>query len=128
MKLYVETDGEDTAFTAKLMEVTPEGRAYHIRSSITTIGAELPEGERYQPGSTVEVSVDMWDIAYTIGKGSRIRVDISSSDFPLYNIHSNYAGLWSVQTKVRTAKQTVRMGADCLSCVILPLENGGAVI
>lgn len=128
VKLYVETDGEDTAFTAKLMEVTPEGRAYHIRSSITTIGAELPEGERYQPGSTVEVSVDMWDIAYTVGKGSRIRVDISSSDFPLYNIHSNYAGLWSVQTKVRTAKQTVRMGADCLSCVILPLENGGAVI
>lgn len=120
VKLYVGTDGEDTAFTAKLMEVTPEGKAYHIRSSITSIGAELAEGERYEPGSTVEVTVDMWDIAYTVGKGSRIRVDISSSDFPLYSIHSNYAGLWSEQTKVRAAKQTVRMGGACPSCIVLP--------
>lgn len=123
VNLFVATDGEDTAFTAKLMEVTPQGKAYHIRSSITTIGAELLEGQRYEPGSIVEVSIDMWDIAYTVKAGSRIRVDISSSDFPLYNIHSNYAGLWSVQTSVRAAKQTVRTGGAYPSCVSLPVAD-----
>lgn len=37
VRLFVESDCEDTAFTAKIMEVTPEGKAYNIRSSIATL-------------------------------------------------------------------------------------------
>ena len=39
--LNVSTDVDDTAFTAKLMEVFPDGRAYNIRGGITTIAADL---------------------------------------------------------------------------------------
>lgn len=42
VRLFVESDCEDTAFTAKIMEVTPEGKAYNIRSSIAT----LEQGKR----------------------------------------------------------------------------------
>lgn len=42
--LNVSTDVDDTAFTAKLMEVFPDGRAYNIRGGITTIAADLPGG------------------------------------------------------------------------------------
>ncbi len=123
VELFVATDGEDTAFTAKIMEVTMDGKAYHIRSSITTIGGERKDGQSYEPGTAVPVAIDLWDIAYTVQAGSRIRVDISSSDFPLYNIHSNYAGQWSEQTKVRTARQTVYTGGAYPSRVTLPLAE-----
>lgn len=107
--LFVASDAPDTSFSAKLMEVTPKGEAYNIRSSITTIGSE---NEKYIPGTPTTVNIDMWDVAWTIGKGSRIRLDISSSDFPQYSVHSNYPGIWSQSQTTKKAKQTVYFSKD----------------
>lgn len=86
---------------------------------------DVPEQEKteagtYELGSTAEVQIDMWNIVYTLPKGSRIRVDISSSDFPQYHVHSNQKGLWSAQKKNKVAHQTIQMGGVHASCVILP--------
>lgn len=121
--LKVRTDVDDTAFSAKLCEVFPDGRAYNIRSGITTIAADLPEGVNYQPGEKTEVCVDFWDIVWTVQPGSRLRLDVSSSDFPQYAAHSNYAGIWSDQTKSRIAHQTICTGDE--GCYIeFPLADG----
>ena len=98
------------------MEVTPEGKAYNIRSSIATLEQGKTEAGAYEPGSVAEVQITMWNIVYTIPKGSRIRVDVSSSDFPQYHVHSNQKGL---ENKI--AHQTIHMGGEAASCVILPL-------
>ena len=120
VRLQVKTDVEDTAFSAKLCEVFPDGKAYNIRSGITTIAADLPEGASYIPGEQTEVSVDFWDIVWTIQPGSCLRLDISSSDFPQYAVHSNYAGIWSDQDKSRIAHQVICTGSgEC--CLELPL-------
>lgn len=120
VRLQVKTDVEDTAFSAKLCEVFPDGRTYNIRSGITTIAADLPEGASYIPGEQTEVSVDFWDIVWTIQPGSCLRLDISSSDFPQYAVHSNYAGIWSDQDKSRIAHQVICTGSgEC--CLELPL-------
>lgn len=121
VRLFVESDCEDTAFTAKIMEVTPEGKAYNIRSSIATLEQGKTEAGAYEPGSVAEVQITMWNIVYTIPKGSRIRVDVSSSDFPQYHVHSNQKGLWSEKTENKIAHQTIHMGRKAASCVILPL-------
>lgn len=105
--LFVSTDAEDTAFTAKLMEVTQDGKAYNIRSSITTIAADI---ENYKSNTIVEVCINMWDIAWTIKKDSRIRLDISSSDFPQYAIHSNYPGVWACSDRIKKANQSIYYG------------------
>ena len=110
--LKVRTDVDDTAFTAKLCEVFPDGRAYNIRSGITTIAADMPENKTYLPGEYVNVCVDFWDIVWTIQPGSCIRLDISSSDFPQYCIHSNYAGVWADQAKTRLAHQVIYTGDE----------------
>lgn len=119
--LAVRTDAEDTAFTAKLMEVFPDGKAYNIRSSITTIAADLPAGARYTPGGEAEVCVEMWEIAWTISPGSRLRLDLSSSDFPQYAVHSNTAGPWADQAETRVAHQTVIFGEK--SFVEIPVQK-----
>ncbi len=120
VKLYVSSDCEDTAFTAKVMEVDADGNAYNIRSSITTIAADLPAETSYVPGTPVEVEVAMWDILYTLPAGSRLRVDISSSDFPQYHIHCNYRGNWATQTKMRRAHQTILCGEEFPSALLVP--------
>lgn len=115
VSLYIRSDCEDTAFTAKLMDVMPDGTAYHIRSSITTVAQSLPEGAVYLPGDAAEATLSMWEIAYTVKAGHRLRLDISSSDFPQFHIHSNYPGLWSEQTRTRTARQSILTGEDAPS-------------
>lgn len=123
VNLYVVSDCEDTAFTAKVMEVDSNGKAYNIRSSITTISKDTPQAENYVPGTPRQVTVEMWDILSTLSKGSRLRVDISSSDFPQYNIHSNYAGNWAQQKKSRVAHQQILCGEKYPSALMLPVIN-----
>ncbi len=109
--LRVASDCEDTAFTAKLMEVKKDGKAVNIRSSITTIAADNGDGV-YRPGDPVQVIVEMWDIAWLVEEGSRLRLDISSSDFPQYAVHTNYPGIWSEQEKCRIAHQSIFCGGE----------------
>lgn len=120
VRLKVATDGEDTAFSAKLCQVFPDGKAYNIRSGITTIAADLPEGKTYVPGEQTEVCIDFWDMVWTVAPGCRLRLDISSSDFPQYAVHSNYAGIWSDQAKTRVAHQTIFTGCS-ETCLELPV-------
>lgn len=70
-------------------------------------------------------AMEMWDIAWRLQKGSRIRVDISSSDFPQYSIHSNYAGIWSRQEKTRVAHQVIHCGGTYASRLEIPVLDEG---
>ena len=123
VSLWVSSDAEDTAFTVKLMEVMEDGTAYNIRSGVTTLacGRTAEAAEEYQPGSVVELKVTLWDIGWQMKGGSRLRLDISSSDFPQYHIHGNYSGVWSVQTGSKCARQKIYCGRQYPSCVELPI-------
>ncbi|OZG61280.1 hydrolase [Bifidobacterium lemurum] len=123
VELYVSSSAADTAFTAKLMCVDPDGTARNYRSSITTLALDDPDTPDYMPGGVRRVSVDMWDICWKVPAGSRIRCDISSSDFPQYSVHTNTAGLWSAQSEAVTARQTIHMGATTPSAVVLPIAT-----
>ena len=123
VKLTVSTDVDDTAFVAKIMEVAADGKAYNMRTGITTLGYrnQSDECQTYTPGDKVTITIDTWDLAWKIQKGSRIRIDLTSSDFPQYSVHSNYAGCWAKQEKVRKAQETVYFGKDAESYIRLPI-------
>ncbi|MEH7097164.1 CocE/NonD family hydrolase [Neobacillus vireti] len=126
LQLYVSSEAKDTAFTAKVMEIHEDGRSYNIRGSIGTLAyRKNDESSRllYEPGDIVEVHLDMWDISWRLKAGSRLRVDISSSDFPQYSIHSNHEGIWSLQESAKAVNQTLHFGGDCKSRLILPIEG-----
>ncbi len=117
-ELFVSSTAPDTAFTAKLMEVAPDGTTCNIRGSIVSLAYDKP----YTPGETRKVTLRMWAVAWRVAAGSRLRLDVSSSDFPQYAAHSNYAGLWSAKTRAQTAVQTVFTGESAPSRLLLPLE------
>lgn len=119
LELFVKSDCEDTAFTAKVMQVNQAGVAYNIRSSIATIEQGSIDGENYVPNTVVKVVIEMWDVCYTIKKGEKLRLDISSSDYPNYHIHSNYRGVWGKQTKQKLANQTLLSGERYPSAITI---------
>lgn len=123
LHLTVASDAEDTSFTGKVIEVLPDGRAVNIRDSITSLAyrnnAEVPQ--LYNPGEPVEVELHYWPIEWTVKKGSRLRLDISSSDFPKYHAHPNRAGNWAEIADVRKAIETLFAGQGVESYMELPL-------
>ena len=110
--LEVASSAPDTAFTAKLIEMFADGRTFNIRDSATSLayrnGAETPQD--YTPGERVSVSLDFWPIAWRTQPGSRLRLDVSSSDFPKFHAHTNRAGNWAAQTGADLAEQVVYGG------------------
>ncbi len=118
--LDVSSTAPDTAFSAKLIEVFPDGRAYNIRDSITTLAyrnkAQTPQD--YTPGEKLSVTIDFWPIMWRLQPGSRLRLDVSSSDFPKFHAHTNRAGPWEQQTGADLAQQTIYGGY-----VELPIER-----
>ncbi|MEK0279615.1 CocE/NonD family hydrolase [Bifidobacterium mongoliense] len=124
VELYVSSSAEDTAFTAKLIGVDPDGTARNYRSSITTIAMDEPDAPAYRPGDVRKVTVEMWDICWDLPAGSRLRCDVSSSDFPQYAVHTNTAGLWSEQDHAVVAHQRIHCGGSTPSCVVLPVTAG----
>jgi len=122
--LFVSSDADDTAFTIKLMEVFENGEAYNIRNGVTTLAYRNGSESRvsYTAGEIVEAEIICWDVAWLLKKGSCLRLDVSSSNFPEYAVHPNVAGVWSEIIETKPAKQTIYFGSDYPARVTLPLN------
>jgi len=122
-KLYAASDSSDTAFIVKFMDVFPDGIAYNLRTAATTLGFRngAPERLSYSPCEVAEFGISAWDIAWTVKKGHRIRIDVTSSDFPQYALHCNYAGPWADQTQYKTACQKIFLGGETPSYIEFPV-------
>jgi putative CocE/NonD family hydrolase len=121
--LSIASDAEDTAFTVKIMEIHPDGNAYNIGDGITSLAYrnDAARPRHYKPGNIVNLCIELWTIIWRIPKGSGIRLDISSSNFPAYHIHPNVTGIWAEQSTVKVATQTVFWGKDFKSYVEIPI-------
>lgn len=122
--LAVASTADDTAFTAKISEVFPSGEAYNIADGISSLAYRNGSAEAltYEAGETVEAELTLWPIAWRLQPGSRLRLDVSSSNFPAYYPHANRAGNWALQAEPAQAVQTVRWGGQWQSRIELPVE------
>ena len=122
--LFVSTDVEDTAFTYTISEVDANGVAHNIRNGLLTLAYRndryAPAVYDYVPGEIVEMEIESLPIVWTVSAGNRIRVDISSSDFPEFTSHTNTVGNWAEQTETKIANQTIYVGGEHASSITLP--------
>ena len=122
--LKVSTDADDTAFAFTLSEVTPSGEAYNMRTSIATLGYRdglLKPRVEYRKGTTVVLEIEALPMMWTVKAGNSLRLDIKSSQFPEYAVHSNTAGVWAEQARTVVARQTVFVGGEDGSRVVFPV-------
>ena len=122
VSLEVISSAPDTSFMVRLSEQFDDGRTVNIADSASSI---LLRGEsetilKYTPGSKVVLTFRMCDIFWQLKKGSRLRLDISSSNFPMYHLHPNKVGIWSAIEDWDKANQVVCYGSE-KSAVYLPI-------
>ncbi|MDH3305972.1 MAG: CocE/NonD family hydrolase [Acidimicrobiia bacterium] len=121
--LYAASSSTDTDFTAKLVDVWPDGRAIHIAEGI--IRARHRNGfdgvEFLEPGEVQSYTIELASTSNVFLSGHRIRVEISSSNFPRFDRNLNTGGSIATGTEMETADQTVLHTADYPSHILLPI-------
>lgn len=118
--LYASSSAIDTDFAVRLSDVFPDGRAIQIQSGI--LRARYREGldrpMALTPHECSRFEIDMWATANRFRAGHRIRIDISSADFPRFDRNSNLGGEPGSSV---VAEHTVWRDADHPSHVLLPI-------
>ncbi len=113
--LEVSSDCPDTAFFVRADIVRPDA-TWYMRDTIITLCDTLGE---YTPDKRVLLKFTLDPVAWKLRTGERLRFDISSSNFPTYNAHSNTAEPWYEAARTRVAKNTIYMDGTSF---ILPVR------
>ena len=89
--LFASSSARDTDFTGKLVDVHPDGRAEILTDGIlrARYRESMSEPQLLEPGEIYELRIDLWATANVFRAGHRIRLDISSSNFPRFDRNTN---------------------------------------
>jgi putative CocE/NonD family hydrolase len=107
--LYVATNQRDTDFTAKLVDVFPDGYARNLTDGILRLRYRnsLDRPEPVRPGAVYEITLDAGLASNEFLKGHRIRVEISSSNFPRFDRNPNTGAPIAGETHLVKANQII---------------------
>jgi putative CocE/NonD family hydrolase len=127
--LYVSSSAVDTDFTAKLIDVYPPNPDYplgfdlNIGDSITRMRYRnsLASAELMKPAQIYEVDIHLYPTANVFAKGHRIRLDISSSNFPRFDVNPNTGEPLQQHRRMIPADNTVYHEAKRSSHIVLPV-------
>jgi uncharacterized protein len=95
LTLFVSSSARDTDFTGKLVDVAPDGTATILTDGIlrTRYRDSHEHPSLLEPGEIYEIQVDMWATANLFAVGHRIRLEVSSSNFPRFDRNTNTGGI-----------------------------------
>ena len=124
LTLYASTDAPDTDFTAKLVDVCEAGDcAIGLTDGIARARYRnsTDAADFITPGEPTEYRIDLWATSNVFKKGHRIRVEVSSSNFPRFDRNPNTGEEPWKATEMRPALQTVWHTAQLPSRITLPI-------
>ena len=121
--LYATTDGPDTDWTAKLVDVSPTGYAKNLCDGIirARYRDSFSEPSLLELNKTYEYEIDLSATGNVFMKRHCIRVEISSSNFPRFDRNPNTGNTFGLDTKLRQAHQTVHHSRQHPSHIVLPV-------
>ena len=121
--LHAASDALDTDFTAKLVDVYPDGRAINLCDGIQRARTRGGAGTQrlLKPGKVEVFEIDLWVTSNLFARGHRIRVEIASSNFPRFDRNPNTGQDFGTDTVLKPAKQTVWHSGVYPSHLVLPV-------
>jgi putative CocE/NonD family hydrolase len=123
--LYISSSVKDTDFSVKLVDVAPDGTAINVQ--VGFLRARYREGRDKQvfmePGEVYRVPVSLNDIAYYFEPGHRLRVQVTSSDFPSFDRNLNTGGPNYNETEWITADNVIHHSGEHASYIVLPVSR-----
>ena len=125
-KLYVASDCPDTDFTVKLSDVYPDGRSMLLTDGIlrARFRKSFEQESFLEPGSVYELTVDLWCTSIVFNPGHKIRVAVSSSNFPRFDPNPNTGRPLRADKQTRVATNTLHLSRRYPSHIVLPVYNG----
>ncbi|MBI4763487.1 MAG: CocE/NonD family hydrolase [Deltaproteobacteria bacterium] len=123
LHLFASTSVRDTDFTAKLINVYPNGAAYNLAEGQirARYRKSLLKPELVTPGEVVEYIIDLAATSVLFRKGHRIRLDITSSNFPRIDRNMNTGNPFAQDAKGIPAMQTIFHESAYASYIDLPV-------
>jgi putative CocE/NonD family hydrolase len=126
--LYVSSSARDTDFTFMVMDVHPDGKAYNLTDNIQRMryrnGYDKPPAWM-SPGKVYKVTFQPIDTSNYFAPGHRLRIAVSSSNFPHFDRNLNTGGNNYDETKGVVAHNAVHHGSAYPSRVTLTIIPGG---
>ena len=120
--LFAATSGRDTDWIVKLCDVHPDGTTYSVCDGV--LRASMRDGRSRQlvaPHAIIRYEVSLWSTAMLFKAGHRIRVLITSSDFPRYDRNPNTGELAHSAIRLEPALQKIYLDSEHASHIILPV-------
>jgi putative CocE/NonD family hydrolase len=129
VELWVSSTARDTDFTAKLLDVYPpspdypEGYALNLTDGIlrAKFRESWEETTLMEPGEVYRVTVQLFPTSNLFVKGHRIRIDVSSSNFPRFDVNGNTGENPAVSAVKLPAQNSVYHDAERPSNILLPV-------
>lgn len=122
-RIFAASSARDTDFTAKLVDVFPDGRALIVCEGI--LRARYREGldrpKPLQPGTVCPMEIELGHTAVNFHPGHRIRLEISSSNAPRYDVNPNTGSEIATERTRVPARQRILHGKDAPSALVLPV-------
>jgi putative CocE/NonD family hydrolase len=121
--LQVSTTAPDTDFTVKLVDVFPDGHARNLCDGILRLRYRegLDKVRLAKPGTVYPITVEAGVTSNVFRAGHRIRVEVSSSNFPRFDRNPNTGRPVADERELRAARQTVYHGKVRPSHLLLPV-------
>jgi hypothetical protein len=123
LDLYVSTSAVDTDFTGKLVDVSPDGFAQNLTEGILRMryrnSQEKPE--LANPGETYHITLDLWATSNVFFAGHKLRLEVSSSNFPRFDRNMNTGEEQARATRMNKATNVVYHDKAHPSALIVPV-------
>lgn len=125
--LYAASSALDTDFTAKLIDVFPDGRAIHLAEGIIRARHRfgMDRAELLEPGEVTQYHIQLAPTSNVFKVGHRLRLEISSSNFPRFDRNLNTGENMATGTRMQIAHQTILHTQEYPSHILLPVIPAG---
>ncbi|MCU1641932.1 MAG: peptidase [Nocardia sp.] len=128
VKLWASSTAPDTDFVARLEVVSPDGTSVNLNNGIlrAAFRDSLSDPSLLVPGRPYQFTIKIWPTSYQFKAGDRIRIAVTSSDYPQYAPNPNTGDRFGDNARTQPATQTIYKDAAHPSSVRLPIIPAGA--
>jgi len=124
-KVFVSSSARDTDLSVRLSDVYPDGRSMLMSDGILRLRyrESLEKPVPLEPGKVYEVTVDLWSTSLVFNTGHRIRVAVTSSNHPRFDVNPGTGQPWTEGGEHTTQTNRIYCDAARPSCILLPVAK-----
>jgi putative CocE/NonD family hydrolase len=123
LELYVSSSAVDTDFTGKLIDVWPDGKAENLIDGIlrARYRHSMEKAELMTPGEKYQLTINLWSTSNVFLKGHKLRVEVSSSNFPRFDRNLNTGEDPETGRQIVKATNMIYHDREHPSALVLPI-------